>query len=542
MAEQTIMVPAGSPAAMLRQAGMLLGIAASVALGVWVVLWSRTPPYSLLFADMADRDLSAVVDTLQATAIPYKVDHASGALLVAADRVHEARMKLAAAGLPRSAGMGYELLEQDQGFGTSQFLENARFQRALEGELSRSISRLQNVRSARVHLAMPKDTVFMRERPEPSASVLVDLFPGRSLEREQVGAITHLVSASVPNLRLANVTVVDQLGRLLNAEDDDPEMAASTRRLDYTRRVEHTFVSRIEQILAPIVGHDGVKAQVTAELDFTSVEKTSERFNPDLPSVRSEQTLEERRSGGGPGGIPGALSNQPPADADVPEVADGGGEGAGASTDSVTGDMRTQKTRNYELDKTISHTKLPTGSIRRLSVAVVVNNKSVVGDDGKLSAVPLDEAELERVRGLVKDAVGFDAARGDTVNVINTAFNVPIPAEPLPEPPIWEQPWVWSAGKQVVGALFVLIALFGVIRPAMRNLMRRETVSAEELALATANQAALPRGEDGDDEDSGAPPKQLKAPVNAEVESIKNYVNQEPKLAAQVVKGWVNQE
>lgn len=542
MAEQTIMVPAGSPAAMLRQAGMLLGIAASVALGVWVVLWSRTPPYSLLFADMADRDLSAVVDTLQATAIPYKVDHASGALLVAADRVHEARMKLAAAGLPRSAGMGYELLEQDQGFGTSQFLENARFQRALEGELSRSISRLQNVRSARVHLAMPKDTVFMRERPEPSASVLVDLFPGRSLEREQVGAITHLVSASVPNLRLANVTVVDQLGRLLNAEDDDPEMAASTRRLDYTRRVEHTFVSRIEQILAPIVGHDGVKAQVTAELDFTSVEKTSERFNPDLPSVRSEQTLEERRSGGGPGGIPGALSNQPPADADVPEVAEGGGEGAGASTDSVTGDMRTQKTRNYELDKTISHTKLPTGSIRRLSVAVVVNNKSVVGDDGKLSAVPLDEAELERVRGLVKDAVGFDAARGDTVNVINTAFNVPIPAEPLPEPPIWEQPWVWSAGKQVVGALFVLIALFGVIRPAMRNLMRRETVSAEELALATANQAALPRGEDGDDEDSGAPPKQLKAPVNAEVESIKNYVNQEPKLAAQVVKGWVNQE
>jgi len=552
MADHTIMVPAASPAAMLRQAGVLLGIAAAVALGVWVVLWARTPPYSLLYADLADRDISQVMDTLQSSGIDYRIDHEAGAVLVASDKLHEARLKLATAGLPRSAGMGFELLEEQQGFGTSQFMENARYQRALEGELSRSISRLQSVRSARVHLALPKDTVFMRARPDPSASVLVDLYPGRKLAAEQVEAVTHLVAASVPALSLANVTVVDQLGRLLNADAGDPVIAASSKRLEYTRALEEGYVARIERILAPIVGHGGVKAQVTAELDFTSTEKTSERFNPDLPAVRSEQTLEEVRSGGGPGGVPGALSNQPPAEGAAPEVAGdaAAGEAAGGgSGERAPRNSRREETRNYELDRTISHTKLAAGSVRRLSVAVVVDNKPVVGDGGEQGFEPLAAEEMERIRELVKDAVGFDAARGDTLNVVNAAFSVPAPPAPLPEPPLWEQPWVWSLGKQVLGGLFVILTLFGVIRPAVRGLMTREGGAGAAAPAEGAGQAqgALPAA--GQDEAAGGAgaggqdkPRQLKAPVNAEVESIRNYIGEEPKLAAQVVKGWVNAE
>jgi len=537
MAEHTVMVPAANAAAMLRQAGLLVGIAASVAIGVWVVLWARTPDYSLLYGSLPDRDVPQVMQELQAAGIAHRIDHGSGSVLVAADQVHAARMKLAAAGLPRSAGMGFELLEQDSGFGTSKFVENARFQRALEGELARTIAQLANVRSVRVHLAIPKETVFMRARQRPSASVLVDLYSGRRLEDGQIGAIVHLVSASVPAMQPDSVTVVDQSGHLLTSRYGNGDLGMTAQRFDYATRVERSYAERIEQILAPVVGHDGVRAQVTAELDFTTVERTSERFNPDLPAVRSEQTVEEERAGGGFGGVPGALSNEPPAEASAPEVAAGAEGEAEAGAGAPPRNSRRQAVRNYEIDKTISHTRLPVGSVRRLSVAVVVNNKSVVDAQGNTTLEPLTDEELSRITALVKEAIGFDAARGDTVNVLNAEFKAPAPAQTLPEPPLWEQPWVLSIAKQLLGALVALLVAFGVIRPVLRNLMRRDAPAAPpapSLQGPGANPALPPGG-------TGAAGRALAlaGPGNGDLDAVRSYVAQEPKLAAQVVKSWV---
>jgi flagellar M-ring protein FliF len=548
MAEQTLLVPANpNPVmALLRQAGVLVGIAAAVAVGVAVVLWSRQPNYGLLYSSLSDRDLTQVMDALQAAEVPYKVDQGSGAILVPAAQIADARLKLAAAGLPKGASAGFEMLDMDQGFGTSQQTELARHQRALEGELARSIGRLSNVRSARVHLALPKPSVFSRDKKDPSASVLVDLYPGRRLEDGQAAAIASLVAASVPNLKVGDVTVVDQLGRLLTDSGSPEEMLAAVKRFEYTRKIEDTFVRRIENILTPMVGDDGVRAQVTAEVDFAMVEQASESYNPDAQAMRSEQTLEESRIGAGDGGVPGALSNQPPGAGAAPETTAGapaaGAEGAAAVPATTPGqpqNSRKQATRNFEVDKTVSHTRMPVGSVRRLSVAVLVNNRTTVGEDGKAVKTPLTEEEIARMTALVKEAVGFDPTRGDTVNITNADFTVPATIEPLPEEPIWKQAWVWDAGKQVGGALIALIVAFGVIRPAIRGLMSREIVVGGAAAAA----AALPAG------GAAAAPQLPAAPAmsiaggpQSESDIVKQLAAQEPKLAAQVVKGWVNAE
>ena len=355
----------GQTAHVLRQAGLLIGIAASVALGVAVVMWSQTPNYSLLFGNLSDRDASAVIESLQGSGIEYKVDEASGGVMIPTAKLHEARMKLAAAGLPKSSSMGFEMLQEEQGFGTSQFIEKARYQRALEGELSRSIAKVANVRSARIHLALPKASVFARDKKDPSASVLLDLYAGRRLDDGQVAAIAHMVAASVPNLTISGVTVVDQSGRLLTRAGGASALAISSERFDYRNRVENSYVKRIESILQPIVGFNDVRAQVTADLDFTSTEQTSETFNPDLPAIRSEQLTEEQRTGGaGPAGVPGALTNQPPGNATVPEVAGDGEDGESAAKEQQQ--LRKKEVRNYELDKTISHTKKSVGSLEKI--------------------------------------------------------------------------------------------------------------------------------------------------------------------------------
>ncbi len=550
-------------AAMLRQLGLLVGIAASVALGVAVVMWSQTPNYELLYGSMTDKDVMQVQEALKGEHIPYKVDEKTGAVMVASSRLAEARMKLAAAGLPRSASIGYELLEEKQGFGTSQFIEKARYQRALEGELARSIAELNPVRSARVHLAIPKQSVFIRNARKPSASVLVDVYPGRQLAAGQIAAITHLVSASVPNLMTSQVTVVDQHGNLLSGRGDNNDMAQTGWRFDYTRRLEQSYSKRIEDILIPFLGTNGVRAQVTAKLDFSTTEQASETYNPDSPALRSEQLLEERRGASEAGGIPGALSNQPPGAATVPETtkakATPGAEPAGGAQ----GNQRTRSTRNFELDKTISHSRLPMGSIQRLSVAVVVDNDRRVGEDGKIIRRQRTPEELSRITSLVKEAVGFDAVRGDTVNVISSDFTVPPPAEPLPEPPIWKQAWVWDIAKQVGGVIFALIIAFGILRPFMRAMLKRPPVMAAATALAgagTDGQPALPPGAGG----MAGQAAQLEGPgaagaggamqpsqaavmmsspsgYEADLKQVTEFVKSEPKLAAQVVKDWVEE-
>lgn len=571
MAEAVAVSPQTSLLLFLRQAGVLIGLAAAVALGVYVVMWARTPSYAVLYTDLSDRDLSQVVDALQGHEIPYKMDHRSGAILVDGSQVHDARLKLAAAGLPKSAGMGFEMLDEDQGFGTSQFLEQARYQRAIEGELSRSIARISNVRSARVHLAVPRQSAFARSRREPTASVIVDLYNGRRLEAHQVGAIVHMVSASVPGMSPNQVTVVDQHGNLLtDANGGADELVVSAKRFEYVRRIEESYIERVEAILAPLVGPDGVRAQVTADLDFTATESTRESYNPDLPAVRSESVLEEERVGNGPGGVPGALSNEPPAVATAPEetgaaAAEGApGETAAESAAQTPLNRRNQSTRNYELDRTISHTKPAVGSLRRLSVAVVVRNpapapaeepaRGAAEDDAPPPKAEYSEAEIERMTNLVKEAIGFDAARGDSVRITPADFLAPPAPEPLPEVPIWKQDWVMSAGKQVLGGLFALLVLFGVIRPTVKSLMQRPaeyTVAGSGEGGAAGVAGALPDGSQPGQQAQGALPspepkgfeyeQPLLPPSEAPtLESVKNFVSKDPKVAAQVIKSWVD--
>ncbi|MCP4043838.1 MAG: flagellar M-ring protein FliF, partial [Gammaproteobacteria bacterium] len=347
----------------IKQMGLLIGLAASVALGIAIVQWSQTPGYSLLYGALSTQSVAEVVSALEAVNIPYRVDKDSGAMMVPSGKVHEARMKLAAQGLPRSTAMGFEILEKEQGFGTSQFVERARFQRALEVELARTIGNLNHVKSARVHLAVPKQSVFVRNRKQPSASVLVHLYSGRTLEEEQVSAISHMVAASVPNMDVSGVKVIDHKGRLLSAPEQSPDAVMSRTQFDYTRRVEADLNKRIMDILTPLVGSEGVRAQVAANMDFTRTEQTRETYNPDLPALRSEQVTEEQGSAASIAGIPGALSNQPPGAATAPEEAEGIETADGGES---TGPSRRHSTRNYELDKTISHTTTPAVSIRRL--------------------------------------------------------------------------------------------------------------------------------------------------------------------------------
>lgn len=576
---------------LLRQAGVLVGLAASVALGLYVALWARTPQYEVLFTDLADRDLSEVIDNLRSQQVPYRMDANGHAILVPAEHLQDARLKLAADGLPRtSLGAGFD---EAPSFGTSQFMEQARYQRAIEAELARSLAGISNVRAARVHLAMPKQSAFARNRARPTASVIVDLYGGRPLEPHQVGAIVHMVSAGVPNLSTRDVTVIDQRGNLLtDSSGGNDDMMLSAKHFEYTRTLEQSYIDRVEAILAPLVGPDGVRAQVTADIDFTATEQTRESFNPDLPAVRSESTLEEERSGaGGSGGVPGALSNEPPAQASAPEDTTGGAEaGATGTQTAAAGNRRNQTTRNYELDRTISHTRPATGSILRLSVAVVVRNPApppaapapVEGEEGAADAPPAEgeeaaaaetaaapaasagysEAELERMTNLVKEAIGFNAGRGDSVRITNADFLAPPAPEPLPAPPLWEQPWVWSVGKQVLGGLFVLFVLFGVIRPTVKSLMNKPLTvagvagSAGQLeAGAAGGLAALP-GPDGvttagaggnagvpalpsNQRGANGQPLLVSSDIDPNIDQVKQFVAQDPRVAAQVIKGWV---
>ncbi|MEN8259102.1 MAG: flagellar basal-body MS-ring/collar protein FliF [Pseudomonadota bacterium] len=525
-----------------RQIGLIVAVALALAVGIAVVLWVQKPDYGLLYGSVSDKDVGEVLEALHTHKIDYKIESSSGAIMVPADIVHEARLKLAAQGLPKSAGTGYELLDKETGFGTSQALETVRFQRALEGELARSVTAIQNVRSARVHLALPKQSVFIRNRKKHSASVLVDLYPGRSLEKGQVEAIVHLVASSVPQLEASGVTVVDQKGHLLNAKNEGRDLYLTSKQFEYKKRVEEHLTERVENILTPLVGADGLRAQITADLDFSVTEKTEELFNPEQPSaIRSEQVAESRNSGEAAIGIPGALSNQPPEGGEAPEIV---GDQRGSSTpNSPPVSTSKSATRNYELDKTVSHTRLATGDLRRLTVAVVADDKHLI-EDGKEISRPHTQEDLNRFTELVKQAVGFNADRGDRVTVTNAAFRMPRALEPLPAPPFWEQSWFQGLIKHLVALLVVVVLVFGIVRPAMRELMGN---SKSGEADAGEQGKALPGKEEGGlaedrlslsrDEE----PLLLDGPVSYEkrLEFAKKMVDDDPKRVAQVIRKWV---
>ena len=521
----------------VRQLGVMVGIAASVALGIAIVLWSQTPNYSVLFANLAQKDAAEVVAALEQNGIPYKVDQASGAVMVASGQVHEARMKLAGQGLPQSDSLGFEILQQETGFGTSRALEAARFHRALEGELARTIGTLANIESARVHLATPKKSVFVRKQNNPSASVVLKLYSGRVLDKGQVAAIVHLIASSVPELDASRVTVVDHKGNMLSNEMDSRHMMLTSSQFEYTRELEQHYRERVEDILAPILGVDRVRAQVTADIDFTVTEQTSERFNPDLPALRSEQVNEQSSQLSAVQGVPGALSNQPPAAGTAPEVAAGQAEG---ETAAAPLNSSKRATRNYELDKTISHTRLASNKLRRLSVAVVVDDQVTVAGDGSVTRVERTPEEISRITRLVRETIGFNAQRGDSVEVINSAFMMPAPPEPLPEPEIWEEAWVWDVAKQAGGVILVLLLIFFVLRPTMKRLTSPAT-------LATAGAEGAGSGVGGGAEGGGgsldAPDESMMLPgpekYENTLEAARQMVQDDPKRVAQVVRSWI---
>lgn len=524
----------------LRQLGLLIGLAASIALGIAIVLWMRTPNYTVLPGQLSGQSMNDVISVLERNHIRYNIDPSSGTLMVESSKLNEAKLKLAAENLSLKNGVGFEIVEKDQGFGTSSFLQKARYQRALEGELARTITAMRAVQSARVHLAIPRESAFVRSKKDASASVFVNLIPGQTLDKNQIAAITNLVASSIANLKSSNVTIVDDKGRLLSTPEASNLMGLTSTQLDYTRNIEETYVERIERMLTPIVGVGNVRAQVTAEIDFTQTESTQELFNPDLPAVRSEQSTEEQSQGSAVGGIPGALSNQPPPAATAPQQANQ----AQTGTTQQSGPTRSSKRviRNFELDKTISHTRNRAGSIKHLSVAVVLDNKKVVvpateeGAEPEVKSMPYTQQELARIRSLVEETVGFSTLRGDSVNVINVPFT-PVEFEPVPEAPIYEKPWVWDLVKQVLGALAVLFVIFGVLKPAMRNLATRPPVVkniTEEGEELDEDQLSLSGGEEQ---------KRLEKVASYEenLQLAQSLAAQEPKRVVQVVKNWMNE-
>ncbi|AXO89137.1 flagellar basal body M-ring protein FliF [Pseudomonas parafulva] len=558
---------------MLRQVGLLVGLAASVAIGFAVVLWSQQPDYRPLYGSLAGMDTKQVMETLAAADIPYTVEPNSGALLVKSDDLSRARMKLAAAGVaPSDGNLGFEILDKEQGLGTSQFMEAARYRRGLEGELARTISSLNNIKAARVHLAIPKSSVFVRDERKPSASVLVEMYPGRSLEAGQVMAIVNLVATSVPELDKSQVTVVDQKGNLLSDQLQDTALTMAGKQFDYTRRMEGLLTQRVHNILQPVLGNDRYKAEVSADVDFNAVESTSEQFNPDQPALRSEQSVNEQRaSGQGPQGVPGALSNQPPAGAAAPENARAGAAPAGAIApgqplvdangqqimDPATGqpmlapypaDKRQQSTKNFELDRSISHTRQQLGRLTRLSVAVVVDDQVKVGANGESTRAPWGAEDLSRFTRLVQDAVGFDASRGDSVTVMNVPFSADR-GEVLADIPFYSQPWFWDIVKQVLGVVFILVLVFGVLRPVLTSITGGGKNVAGDPDMQLGGMGGMGMigmdGEVGDDRVSLGGPSSILLPspsegYEAQLNAIKGLVAEDPGRVAQVVKEWIN--
>jgi flagellar M-ring protein FliF len=559
-AENAIVAPpAGLPAG-LKPILLLVGIAAAVAAGLTVAMWWRGPSYSLLYANLGAEDQAQIAQALDAAQIPYRISPGGNGIEVSTEHLTDARLKLAGQGLPEGGG-GFALLDKDPGFGVSQFVENARYQHALETELARTIASLRPVEGARVHLAVPRQSAFVRDSHGASASVFVQLKAGRRLEQEQVQAIINLVASSIPELDAKQVTVVDQQGRLLSAPEGHDEFSMREQQFDMVHRLEDDYRQRIEALLTPLVGAGRVRAQVVAQMDMSVTEESREQYRPDSQIVRSEQTSEQtNHDGGAAGGVPGALSNQPPpagvaaapAGAPAPAAAtatagagaNGGKPATGAAaaaaqppaTPPPPENTSKETTRNYEMDRTLAYTRQPAGKLKRLTVAVLVDNAHTTDKSGKTQAVALTAQQIDHITQLVKDAVGFDESRGDAVNVLNASFTeeAPPPSGDLQMPAIWEKPLFWDLVKLIAGAAVLIVLVLSVLRPLVRALIGSPRAQRVLAAPAEAAQALI----------SGAPAAAA-APVLSHEQQLahaRTLVNQDPKRVAQVVREWVGQD
>ena len=551
--------PPGLPTG-LRPLLLLVGVAAAVAVGLSVALWWRGPSYSLLYANLGSEDQAQIAQALDAAQIPYRLQPGSNAIEVASDRLTDARLKLAGQGLPESGG-GFAALDKDPGFGVSSFVESARYQHALETELARTIASLRPVEAARVHLAEPRQSAFVHDHHPASASVFVQLKAGRRLSQEQVQAIINLVASSIPELEPGQVTVVDQQGRLLSTPDGHDEFSLREQQFDMAHRLEDDYRQRVEALLEPLVGAGRVRAQVVAQMDMSTTEEAREQYRPDSQIVRSEQTSEQvNHDGGAAGGVPGALSNQPPpagvagatpntaaaantATAGTPGAPKPPAAGAAAAppaagaagtiTTANTESSSKESTRNYEIDRTLAYTRQPAGKLKRLTVAVLIDDAHVVEKDGKSKAVPMSPEQLDHITALVKDAVGFDEARGDVVNVVNSSFTeeqAPAPgAGDLEKPSFWEKPLFFNLLKIVAGALILIVLTLTVLKPLIASLL----ASLRTPRLGAEEQQALA---------SPAPTASAVVAHEQQLQQARSLVSQDPKRVAQVVRDWVDQD
>jgi flagellar M-ring protein FliF len=550
-ADEEIPVIPPAPTFLQTQAGRNfawgIGVAAIIAAMVGIWLWVQQPDYRVLFANYSDRDGGAIVASLQQMNIPYKYSEGGTAILVPSGQVHDVRLKLASQGLPKGGNVGFELME-NQKLGVSQFLEQVNFQRALEGELSRSIESLAAVQTARVHLALPKPSVFVRDQQKPTASVILTLHPGRVLDQAQVSAIVHLVASSVPELPASGVTVVDQNGNLIS-DMSKGNKSLDPNQLKYIQQLQQNIIKQVESIVTPIVGANNVRAEATADIDFSQIEQAAETYKPNQPpaaaSVRSQQTSESASPGtNGAAGVPGALSNQPPTPATAPITAPP--TGGAAVVNAAAGNTRKDSTTNFEVDKTVRYTQQQMGGVKRLTVAVVVNYKRMVDAKGKITIKALTDAEKTQITDLVKEAMGYSKERGDTLNVLNTPFDGVDKPDPVPEPiPWWKDKANWDLAREVGKFLFAAIALsylfFRLLRPMLRPVFRKldeltaaptepvmekeeEEITEEEIIKISAMQEMEAKQHQG---------------YRENLQTAKNMAKEDPRVVANVVKAWV---
>lgn len=536
---------------------LLVAASAAIAMVVALLLWAKSPDYRVLYSNLNDRDGGAIVTQLTQMNIPYRFAENGAALMIPADKVHETRLRLAQQGLPKGGAVGFELLDQEK-FGISQFSEQVNYQRALEGELSRTIESLGPVQNARVHLALPKPSLFVREQKSPSASVTLTLQSGRALDDGQINAIVYLVSSSVAGLPPGNVTVVDQAGRLLT-QSDGAGRDLNAAQLKYANEVENRYQRRIEAILAPMVGSNNVHAQVTAQIDFATREQTDEEYQPNqLPNqaaVRSQQMSQSEQLGGPQvGGVPGALSNQPGAPATAPiettQPNATGNNANGAKPNTATPrstaangagpqNTRRDETTNYEVDRTIRHTQQKAGTVQRLSVAVVVNYHGV-DKDGK--PLPMSKEQLAQVESLVRESMGFSSSRGDTLNVVNTPFTATEVTGG--ELPFWQTQAFIDRLLDACRYLLVLLAAWLLWRKLVRpQLQNRQAVQQATLAAANAPMAR-PVDSNKPSNEELAQHRKSQQRVSAEVQSqrVRDLADKDPRVVALVIRQWMSNE
>ncbi len=524
-----------------NRVGLGAGLAALVAVVAAIAMWSSQGDYRVLYANLSDKDGGAIIAQLSQMNVRYRHSDGGAAILVPAAQVHDLRLKLASAGLPKGSVVGYELMDGAR-FGQTQFQERLTFQRGLEGELTRSITSMPSVQNARVHLALPNQNGFFREQQKPSASVMLSLYPGRTLDRAQVAGIVHLVSSSVPEMNPKAVSVLDQTGALLSGGGEgNPGSGLDAQQLQYVSQIEASYSKRILDILEPVLGRDNLRAQVTAEVDFSRVESTSEEFKPNQGpaaqvAIRSMQNSEQSGSqGSGATGIPGAASNQPPVPATAPvngaapplQTAQGGGGNTNSRRDAVT---------NYEVDKVVKVTRNATGTVKRLSAAVVVNHRSVTDARGKTSSVPLTNDELDKLNSLVRESIGFKDDRGDSVKVINAPFKVEeVPADTTP---LWQKPEALDlargAGVPIALVLVALILVFGLIRPAFKAMKPAANPRGGKLDAVVSDVESLPAP------GAGTPMRIETSAVSPHLDGARAFAKENPTAVANIVRGWVN--